>query len=399
MRGRIGLCGLFLVVLLLAESCPIGTLGADRPLPAAAPESLNVSAEVLARIDEVMAQAIGKGDLPGAVVVVVHRGKVVFRRAYGNRSLEPGKTAMVPEVVFDLASLTKPLATAFSVLILVEQGKLRLTDLVKSHLPEAKFNGADITVEQLLLHTSGLVADNPLADFQEGRAKALQNIYRLHPATEPGAKFCYSDVGYIVLGELVEKIGKKPLDQFAYQHIYEPLGLRETGYKPQGKLKERAAPTERRAGRWLEGEVHDPRAFFMGGIAGHAGLFSTADEVAILAQMVLQDGEYGGRRVLAAATVQQMTRPRPVPGGTGNWIRAYGWDVDTKFSGNRGKRFPVGKSFGHTGFTGTSLWIDPSTQSAVIFLSNRVHPDGKGNVSRLRGQVATFAAEALPPYR
>jgi CubicO group peptidase (beta-lactamase class C family) len=376
-----------------------GVQAADQPLPLVKPEALGVSPDILARIDDAVGQAIRRGDLPGAVVVIVHQGKVILRKAYGQRSLEPEQAAMAPELVFDLASLTKPIATAMSILLLAEKGKLRLSDFVADHVPGSPFQGAKITVEQLLLHTSGLIADNPVADYEGGRAKALENVYRLRSIAEPGSKFIYSDVGYIVLGDLVERLGGMPLDRFARKNIFHPLGMGETGYNPEGKLKDRAAPTEKRAGRWLRGEVHDPRAFLMGGVAGHAGLFSTADDLAVFAQTLLQEGEYRGRRVLAPQTVRLMTTPRPVPGGKTQWLRAYGWDVSTRYSANRGEVFPDGKSFGHTGFTGTSLWLDPASQTAVIFLSNRVHPSGKGNVTRLRSRIATVAAEALPVYR
>jgi len=340
--------------------------------------------------------AIKKGELPGAVVVIVHRGHIVFRKAYGHRSLEPDRTLMGPEIVFDLASLTKPIATATSIFVLLEQGKLRLTDLVSQHVPGMPFQGAKITVAHLLTHISGLIADNALADYQDGRAKALERIYALKPKTEPGAQFIYSDVGYIVLGDLVERLGGVPLDKFAQQHLFAPLGMNETSFRPEGKLAERAAPTEKREDRWMLGEVHDPRAYALGSVAGHAGLFATADDVAVYAHMLLSGGEYHGKRVLSPASVKEMTAPRPVPGGDGARLRTYGWDMNTGYSKNRGELFPVGKSFGHTGFTGTSLWIDPTTQTAVIFLSNRVHPNGKGNVTRVRGQVATLAASALP---
>jgi uncharacterized protein YbbC (DUF1343 family) len=220
---------------------------------------------------------------------------------------------------------------------------------------------------------------------------ALARICDLKPVAAPGTRFIYSDVGYIILGELVERLGGAPLDAFAQKHIFEPLGMYETAFRPPERLKARAAPTQEREGHWMVGEVHDPRAYRLGGVAGHAGLFSTADDLAIYAKMILGGGEYHGRRILAPATVRIMTTARPVPGG----LRAYGWDMRTRFSTNRGDLFPAGKSFGHTGFTGTSLWIDPESQTAVIFLSNRVHPDGKGNVTRLRGQVATLAAAAL----
>jgi uncharacterized protein YbbC (DUF1343 family)/CubicO group peptidase (beta-lactamase class C family) len=348
--------------------------------------------ERLAGIDVVVTRAIEQDNLPGAVVLILHRGQVVFRKAYGSRSKQPTQVPMTPDTVFDLASLTKPIATATSVLILVEQGKLRFSDRVAQYLPAFGQNGKSrITVEQLLLHTSGLIADNPVTDYLEGRTKSLEHIYELRLEAEPGARFRYSDMGYIVLGEVVAQVAGVPLDEFSQKHIFSPLGMSDTGFRPAGKQRERAAPANLRDGRWIAGEVHDPRAFHLGGVAGHAGLFSTADDLAVYAAMVLGNGETKGQRILSPLAVRMMTTPRPVPGG----LRSYGWDVDTSFSSNRGELFPRGASFGHTGFTGTSIWMDPGSETAVIFLSNRLHPDEKGNVTRLRNQVATLAAAAV----
>ncbi len=360
------------------------------------PAAVGLDAARLARIDDAVRQGIDRGRLPGAVVVVVRQGKIAFRKAYGLRAKEPAESAMTTDTVFDLASLTKPIVTATSIMILLEQGKLRLDDRVAQYLPEFGRNGKDrVTLEQLLLHTSGLIADNPAGDYRDGRGKALERICGLTPVVPPGSKFIYSDVGFIVLGVLVERISGEPLDTFARTHIFEPLGLRDTGFRPDEAHAARAAPTEQRDGHWMRGEVHDPRAYLLGGVAGHAGLFATADDLAVYAQMILNQGSHGGRRILSPATVRLMTTPRPVPGG----LRALGWDVQTAYSSNRGELFPAG-SFGHTGFTGTSIWIDPSSQTAVIFLSNRVHPRGRGDVKRVRGQVATLAAASIvaPPF-
>jgi CubicO group peptidase (beta-lactamase class C family) len=350
------------------------------------------AAEGLERIDDAMRQAIDRGDCPGAVVLVVHDGRVVWRKAYGLRARQPAEVPMTVDTVFDLASLTKPVATATSIMILVEQGKLRLSDRVAEYLPAFGQNGKDrITVEQLLLHTSGLIADNPESDYRDGREKAMERLHALTLKTAPGERFTYSDLGFIVLGELVGKLGGMSLDAFATKRIFTPLGMSETAFRPGDKLKQRAAPTVRRDGHWLVGEVHDPRAAALGGVAGHAGLFSTADDLAVFTQMILDGGECKGKRVLQTDTVRTMTMTRDVSGGQ----RAYGWDVATSYSSNRGKLFPRGESFGHTGFTGTSIWIDPRSKTAVIFLSSRLHPDGKGNVTRLRGEIATIAAAAI----
>jgi uncharacterized protein YbbC (DUF1343 family) len=357
----------------------------------AAPAEVGLDAVKLGQIDGVVRQAIEQGSLPGAVVLVVHRRKVAFRKAYGLRSKQPAEVRMTDDTVFDLASLTKPVATATSIMILIEEGKLRLTDRVSQHLPDFAPNGKDrLTIEHLLLHTSGLIADNPVSDYADGRARAMERINQLKPLAEPGAQFIYSDVNYIVLGELVERLSGEKLDVFARKHIFEPLGLRETTFRPGSALAERAAPTEKRGDHWMRGEVHDPRASLLGGVAGHAGLFSTADDLAVFAQMILNHGTYRGQRILHPQTVRLMTTPRDVPGGR----RALGWDVQTRFSSNKGDGFSAA-SFGHTGFTGTSIWIDPPSQTAVIFLSNRVHPEAKTNVNRLRGRVASLVAASI----
>jgi uncharacterized protein YbbC (DUF1343 family) len=371
-------------------------LSAETPLPVVAPESMGISAAQLQQIDAAVQQALDREQLPGAVVVVVHRGKVIFRKAYGHRSVQPEKTPMLPEVVFDLASLTKPIATATSILLLAEQGKLKVTDPLARYLPAFRRKETEkITIEQLLLHTSGFIADNPLADYQDGPEKAWQRLGALNPVNETGNKFVYSDVNYMLLGKVVETVSGQALEDFARKNIFVPLGMNETGFKPQGKLKSRAAPTEKRGAEWMLGEVHDPRAHALGGVAGHAGLFSTADDLAVFAQMLLNGGQYNGQRVFKATTAYAMMKPRPVALAGKTGLRTYGWDMDTSYSANRGKLFPVGASFGHTGFTGTSMWLDTASDTAVIFLSNRVHPNGKGNVTKLRGEVATIAATAV----
>jgi uncharacterized protein YbbC (DUF1343 family)/CubicO group peptidase (beta-lactamase class C family) len=368
----------------------LGSAGASfAQVPLTKPEDVGMSSERLDRIDGAVKAAIERSDLPGAVVLIVHRDRVVFRRAYGLRSKKPAEVAMTEDTVFDLASLTKPIATATLLMILLEQGKVRVSDPVADYLPAFAARGKEkVTIEQLLLHTSGLIADNAVADYKDGHDKAIERICDLEPAQAPGSKFVYSDLNYIILGEIVVKLSGKPLDEFARANIYMPLGMSATGFKPNDDLKKRCAPTEQREGHWMIGEVHDPRAYLLGGVAGHAGLFSTADDLALYARMLLNEGSLNGKRILGAQTVRLMTTPRDVPRGQ----RTDGWDARTSFSSNRGELF---KGFGHTGFTGTSIWIDPDSETAVIFLSNRVHPEGKGNVNRVRGQVATLAAAAL----
>ncbi len=387
------------VFVLLVGVAPL-LLAAEPPepkLPAAKPEDVGASGQRLDRIDGAVKQALDRGDAPGAVVLIAHRGRVIFRRAYGLRAKEPAEAPMTVDTLFDLASLTKPLATAPCVLLLEERGKLRLSDPVARYLPAFAAKGKDkITVEQLLLHTSGLIPDNPVADYRDGRDKAIQHICDLKQASEPGARFAYSDLNYIILGELVERLSGKPLGEFARENLFAPLGLSTMGFKPAEALRGRIAPTEKRDGRWLVGEVHDPRAALLGGAAGHAGLFATADDLAVYAQMLLDGGVSNGKRVLSSALVKRLTTPHDVPLSGGRvGRRTYGWDVRTPYSGNRGERFAPGTGFGHTGFTGTSLWIDPKSETAVILLTNRVHPDGKGDVRRLWNRIGTLAAEAV----
>lgn len=357
-------------------------------LPDARPEEVGLDPARLAAIDTAVAEAITAGHTPGAVVLISRHGKVAFRKAYGRRQVQPTAEAMTADTLFDLASLTKPVATATAVMLLVERGKLRLDDRVATRLPTFGGNGKErVSVEQLLLHTSGLPAGSPVDDYASP-ARALERIGAMRLRAEPGTRFTYSDVGFIVLGQLVEKLAGEPLDVFTRKQVFVPLGMTDTGFGVAAELRGRVAPTEKSEGKWLRGVVHDPRARRLGGVAGHAGLFGTADDLAVYGQMLLE----GGRGVLKFDTVRQMTTPRDVPGGR----RTPGWDVRSGYSSNRGALFG---GFGHTGFTGTSLWIDPVSRTVVVVLCNRVHPDGKGNATPLRARVATLAARAIvaPP--
>ncbi|MFO0798347.1 MAG: serine hydrolase domain-containing protein [Gemmataceae bacterium] len=351
-----------------------------------------------AAVDTAVEAALARNDCPGAVVLVVHRDAVVHRKAYGKRAVRPAAEPMTADTVFDLASLTKPTATGTSIMRLIEQGKLKLDDPVAKHWPA--FGKADVTVAHLLLHTSGLTADNALSDYADGRDKAIERVAALKLEAPPGTRFRYSDVGFIVLGELVEKRGGLPVDQYAKTHVFDPLKMTDTGFRPAGDVLKRVAPTGLRDKMTIRGEVHDPRAYKMGGVAGHAGLFGTADDLGRYARMLLRGGELDGARVLKSDTVKLFTAPHDVPPAMGKdgpvkQQRSYGWDVDTSFSGQRGDAFKRGEGFGHTGFTGTSLWVDPRSQTAVIVLTSRVHPDDKGNVARLRREVANAVAAAV----
>jgi len=370
---------------------PLATLAICLCQPASAGDKLG-------DIDTVVQAAIARNELPGAVVLVLHKDKILYHKAIGHRAKSPSLVAMTLDAIFDLASLTKPIVTALCVMLLIEDGKLNVNDPVSKHLPAFKRKETEtITIAQLLTHTGGFIADNPLKDYQSGKDKAWQNLFALNPIAAPGSKFTYSDVGYILLGAIVEKQAGVSLDAFAKKRIFDPLGMKDTAFNPPDILKKRCAPTQQREGRWMVGEIHDPRAYLLGGVAGHAGLFSTADDLAIIARMLLNDGRHDGNAFLRPETVKLMTEPRKVPGPKTPGLRTFGWDMATAYSGNRGEFFPKGVSYGHTGFTGTSIWLDPSSKTAVIILSNRVHPDGKGNVTKLRSQIATIAAKATAP--
>lgn len=361
-------------------------------LPRGAPESVAMDAGRLAMIDELVAEGLRNDNMPGAVVLVARHGTVVYFKAFGHRQVRPEELPMMTDTVFDMASITKPAATATSVMKLVEEGKIDLALPVANYIPEFGQNGKEaLTVFQLLTHQSGLLPDNALEDYEDGPAAAFEKIHALPLRAPAGTRFIYSDVNFISLGELVHKVSGMPLDEFTRRHIYEPLGMSETGYLPGEALRQRAATTEEREERWMQGEVHDPRAYSLGGVAGHAGLFSTAEDLAVYAQMLLGRGEYQGVRILAPETVELMTRANAVPGGG---FRALGWDVRTGYSSNRGDLLSQ-RAFGHGGFTGTVLWIDPELDLFYIFLSNRVHPDGKGLVNPLAGRIGTVAAAAV----
>ncbi len=395
-------------------------------LPVVAPASVGMNAAKLNQIEGLVNKDIADKKLPGAVVLVGHKGKVVYRKAFGNRSLVPTVEKMTVDTIFDVASLTKPVATATSIMILIEQGKLRLNDTIGKFIPEIDDEQAKrVTIQQLLTHTSGYRPDFDLGEKWTGREGMLAALKKEKLRNPPGTRFVYSDIGFIVLAEIAARSGSYPtfsmpnlqapdIHQYSYETIFDVdrLNLVDTAFiqrRKQDRIFNRIAPTENIRGQnsylgskfegdekageeMLRGRVHDPTAFRMGGVAGHAGLFSTADDLARYAQMLLNGGAIDGKRIMSAQTVARMTSPYVV--SEDGMTRGLGWDMNTGFSSNRGDLFPLG-SYGHTGFTGTSLWIDPASQTFVVFLSNRVHPDGKGDVTPLRSRVATVVASAI----
>ncbi len=391
---------LFPVVLLIISMQ--SALPAQRAATSSRSASRATSPARLKVIDGIVNRAIDDHEIPGAVVVIGHNGRVLYRKAFGHRSLEPRVEPMTVDTIFDMASLTKCLATGMSVMHLIETGVVRLNDPVAKYIPEFAANGKDqITVRELLTHYSGLRPDLDLDQPWEGYDEALQRIYAEKPVNPPGARFVYSDINFETLGELVHRVSGMPLDQYARAHVFVPLGMTHTTFNPPASWRPKIAPTQ-----WanatmntpvgaaigsgphemLRGVVHDPTARRMGGVAGHAGLFSTADDVARFAQAMLD------RKALQPLSVEKMTTPQQPPNATS--LRGLAWDIDSSFSTNRGDLLPVG-SYGHTGFTGTSLWIDPTTRTYIIILSNAVHPEGKGSAVGIRSKIATAVAAAL----
>jgi uncharacterized protein YbbC (DUF1343 family) len=356
-----------------------------------------------ARIDELVRDAMAAKQTPGAVVVAGQSDRTLYEKAFGFRALVPAEEPMTLDTVFDMASLTKVVATTTAVMTLIEDGRLRFNDPVAAHIPGfERYGKGAVTIRHLLTHVSGLRPDVDLHPWT-GYDAAIELAKDEIPTAPPGESFVYSDINFFLLGDIVTRITGQSLDVYLKRTVFEPLGMRDTGFNPPQSLLPRIAPTERCAEQdaWpckrpeampLRGVVHDPTARRMGGIAGHAGLFSTARDLTRFVRMLLGNGQLDGVRVLSAASVRAMTSPQ-TPAGMAA-VRGFGWDIDSQFSANRGDLFPIG-SFGHTGFTGTSIWVDPSSGGWVIFLSSRLHPDGTGDVTPLRARVATVVAAAL----
>lgn len=360
------------------------------PADAAAPPVADDDAE-LARwspIDAAVNAALAEGKMPGCVITVGRHDGVLFQRAYGARALLPERAPMTADTVFDLASLTKPVATATSLMILVDRGKVDLDARASTYVPELS-RLPPFTVRHLLLHTSGLPAVTPVRDWSSDRAELMRRIGALTLKTNPGERFLYSDVGFAVVQEIVERVSGKELAAFATTEIFAPLGMTETAFRPPAELRARAAPTEPRDGGFMLGEVHDPRAFAIGGVAGHAGLFSTARDLTRFARAMLGRGALDDHRLFDASTFARFVERHETSKGG----RALGWDVDSSFATHKSPLLSP-TAFGHGGYTGTALWIDPQRDFFVLFLSNRVHPDGKGAVNPLVAEVATLALKA-----
>lgn len=380
--------------------------------PKAVPQSLSFSeaekvgmqSSQLKRISDVINEALENKEFPGAVVVIGRQGKTVFREAYGQSQLVPETRGMEMDMIFDMASITKPIATATSIMILVEQGRINLWDKVKEYIPdfqpykkESNQEPEDIRVWHLLTHTSGLPPYADVAQIKKiygapcPRDRLVDYIGKLPKTDPPGKVFHYSCLGYISLAYIVERISGMDIAEFSQKYIFKPLRMKHTFFNPPAGLHDLCVPTEVIEGKPLIGIVHDPLARLQGGISGNAGLFSSADDLSIFAQMMLNKGTFDGIRILSPLSVERMTAVYPKAKFAG---RGLGWDLDSAYSTNKGDLFGE-NSYGHTGYTGTSIWIDPDTQTFVIFLTNRVHPDDKGKILSIRSKIANIVAASI----
>ncbi|WP_196437730.1 exo-beta-N-acetylmuramidase NamZ domain-containing protein [Methylomonas sp. LL1] len=342
-----------------------------------------------ARLTEAVQQEIAAGHLAGAVILVGQGNEIVYRKAFGHKVLPPPHAeAMTLDTIFDLASLTKVVATTTAILQLAERGSLALDNPVASYWPEFGRNGKErISLRQLLTHNSGLRAEVNNKISWSGYQGALEAIVADRPLDRPGTGFRYSDANFVALGEIVLRVSGLPLDDYCARNIFAPLGLKDTMFKPQPHLRSRVAPSgQRRA------EVQDPTAYRMGGVAGHAGLFSTADDLAVFARMLLGGGMARGQSVLASHSVAALSSAYRIPGSS--ILRGLGWDIRSPYSTEHNDAFPIG-SFGHTGYTGTSIWLAPQSGTFLIILTSRLYPDAKGTVKPLRAKAAAAVAAAL----
>jgi len=376
---------LFLAAGLVLGGCKTPSIQPTAPQAVFRPAKLEA-------IDAAIERAIAAGKAPGAVVRIENSG-AVYQKSYGAKAVEPVSLPMSDDTIFDGASLTKVIATTPAIMLLVERGKLRLDDKVSRWIPgfEAHGKGA-VTVRHLLTHTSGLRPGISAKPAWSGVAKAIDLAKAERLTAQPDTKFRYSDINFILLGEIVRLASGQRLDVFAAAEIYRPLGMHDTGFLQPLAKRGRVAPTERVDGTILHGIVHDPTSRRMGGVAGHAGLFTTAADLSRFAHMMLNGGQLNGRRIFKKETVQLMTSVHTPKGMKAE--RGLGWDINSPYSSPRGNHFKVG-GYGHTGWTGGSLWVDPVTRTIVILMTSRTHPDGKGNVIALRREIATLVAESL----
>jgi uncharacterized protein YbbC (DUF1343 family)/CubicO group peptidase (beta-lactamase class C family) len=367
------------------------------PPPPKAPPSLGsfeIESPRFARIGQAARREIAAGHIPGAVILVGHQDRIVYRMAFGLREVDPCPEPMRVDTIFDLASLTKVVATTMAVMKLVDEGRIRLDAPAAKYWPAFAARGkGGITIRELLMHTSGLPPGLSSRFHWTGYDGAMAAVIATRPRYTPGNRFCYSDINFIALGEIVGRVSGMPLDVFCQKEIFKPMGLKDTFFKPPASLKYRIAPTDYQGHGLRWGRVSDPTAHRMGGVAGHAGLFSTVNDLAVFCETLLQGGVCRGKRILSAKAVAAMEKPRRIPGSSVKY--GLGWDVLSPYSKVFDTSFPAG-SFGHTGYTGTSIWIDPRSDTFLIILTSRLHPHGHGNVKPLRIATAAAVAAAIP---
>ncbi len=390
-------CSIFAALLVMTASVAMPAWAAVDKVPSqqVQQQQMEQVARRLAPIQDIVEKEISEGNIPGAVVMIGTPEGVLYRRAFGHRSLDPIQLPMTEDTIFDVASLTKVVATTTAIMQLAEKGKLRLDAPVARYWPAFRVKGKKmITVRQLLTHYSGLRPDLDLKAAWSGYKTAMRMIVREKPVCPPGTCFIYSDINFQILGEIVRRVSGHPLNVYCANKIFRPLGMTDTVFKPSWSLHNRIAPTEYCQGEMLWGRVHDPVCRRMGGMAGHAGLFSSTDDLSRFALMLLNGGSAGSVHILKAATVEKMTIPQSPPGKME--LRGFGWDIGPPLASNRNELPPVG-SFGHLGYTGTALWIDPVSKVYIIVLANRVHPAGKGDAKALRANIKALVADVIGP--
>jgi CubicO group peptidase (beta-lactamase class C family) len=388
---------------MVAGRSAVGTVSADSPA-SDAPGGFRPGG--LEAVDAIVREATGARAFPGAVLAVGRQGSLAHLRAFGRLSYDADAPEVAPDTIYDLASLTKVVVTTTLSMILVDEGRLDLDARVHSFFPAFLGPAKErVTVRQLLTHSGGLLWWAPLYQELKGKEAYLERIVALDLAYEPGTKSVYSDLGIILLGDILERVSGRPFEELARLRVLGPLGMKDSLYRPPATLRDRIAPTENDPwrGRVVRGEVHDENALALGGVAPHAGLFATAPDLAHLSQMLLDGGVFGGRRIVSRATVELFTERAGVPGSS----RAIGWDTATDETGRRSSTpgqpgyssagsLLSPRSFGHTGFTGTSMWMDPDRGLYVILLTNRVHPTRENNqIREVRAQVADAVVRAL----
>lgn len=389
------------IALLALISLVLAACGTHRDaLDMGIPEAVGVSHVALERIDDAVTAAVKSGAIPGAAVEIIHDGKIVYRKAFGARALYPTYEANSIDTLYDLASMTKPIATTTAIMKLIEQGKIRLWDRVANYDPAFASHGkSQVTVEELLEHSAGLPSalNERESIAPEATGERIVDAMPLHFA--PGSRYEYCNTCFIELAKIVKIASHTSLANFLASDVFGPLGIAQTlTMRPSSSQDALVSPeAEVRPRKYLRGQFiiagHGPI-----GAVGHAGLFGTADAVAIYAQMLLQNGSYNGVRILSPMSVTTMIAPHYLGRLTQRLgsVRGLGWDEATTDSSNRGEIFGFG-GFGHTGSTGCSLWIDPSTKTAVIFLSNAAHVkrDNDNDVVRLYSRVSTLAAASI----